>query len=158
KRESLASWLFGVACRVAAKARAKAARRREACRELRHLAAAPGTPDALDEAERAVLCEEIDRLPETFRAAVILCHLNGHTLEEAACQLGCPRGTVASRLARARARLRRRLTKRGVVLSAGGLTAAWSPGASAALVPIGLARSTVQLAGSASATGGTGAA
>ena len=59
----------------------------------------------------------MSRLPERFRAAAVLCYLEGKTVDNAARQLGCPRGTVASRLARARERLHRRVTRRGVGLA-----------------------------------------
>src|SRR5262249_12902181 len=75
-------------------------------------AAAP--PDAPEHADlRRVLDEEIDRLPARQRAAVVLCCLEGKTGEQAARELGCPPGTVSSRLTRARERLRRRLARRG---------------------------------------------
>ena len=63
---------------------------------------------------RAALDAEIDRLPEGFRRAFVLCYMHGQTTAEAAVALGCPRGTVLSRLAAARKRLRRRLTQRGL--------------------------------------------
>src|SRR5437588_536754 len=66
---------------------------------------------------KPVLDAEIDRLPEKYRAAVILCYLEGHSTTEAAALLGCPKGTVLSRLAGARQRLQRRLTRRGLTLS-----------------------------------------
>ena len=56
----------------------------------------------------------MSRLPERLRRPVILCYLGGHTTEDAARELGCPRGTVLSRLAAARKRLAERLTRRGV--------------------------------------------
>ena len=62
------------------------------------------------------LYEELDRLPQPFRAAVVLCDLEGHSYEQAAGLLHCPVGTVQSRLARGRERLRRRLERRGLSL------------------------------------------
>jgi Sigma-70, region 4 len=72
---------------------------------------------------RPVLDEEIDRLPSPFREAFVLCHLQERTNEQAARELGCPVGTLLSRLARARQRLRVRLTRRGITLPAGTLAA-----------------------------------
>src|SRR5690242_11348610 len=70
---------------------------------------------------RPILDEEIDRLPDRYRKPVILCDLEGCSYEEAARHLGCAMGTLKSRLARARERLRGRLIRRGVVPAAGGL-------------------------------------
>jgi len=77
--------------------------------------------------ELAVLDEEIDRLPERCRRAVVLCYLEGLTAAEAGRQLGCPTGTVESRLAAARRRLRDRLTRRGVTLPVGVLAVVSGP-------------------------------
>jgi hypothetical protein len=70
----------------------------------------------------AVVDEEIDRLPNRLRRAVVLCYLEGRTAEQAAVILGCPRGTVLSRLSTARERLRGRLTRRGFALPASGFS------------------------------------
>jgi len=94
---------------------------------------------------RPVLDEEIGRLPERHRVAVVLCYLEGQTNAEAARRLGCPRGTVATLLARARVRLRRRLTSRGLGLPAG-LAALLVSQASGAIVPGVLRDSTVTAA------------
>ncbi|MHB1560695.1 MAG: sigma-70 family RNA polymerase sigma factor [Isosphaeraceae bacterium] len=112
--ESVASWLYGVARRVALRARRDASRRRELeRRRLERLASneptSPPTADPWPE-----LYEELDRLPEPFRAAVVSCDLEGLTYEQAAVLLGCPVGTVQSRLARGRSRLRNRLERRGI--------------------------------------------
>ena len=116
--DSLGGWLYGVACRVAARARVDAARRRavEARAAARVVEAVdPADADDLDRDEFGpIVHEEVRRLPERYRAAVVLCYWEGQTQEQAAAQLGCPLGTVRSRLARARDLLRRRLTRRGV--------------------------------------------
>ena len=83
-----------------------------------------------------ILHDEIDRLPRPFRTAIVLCYFEGLTLDEAARRLRWPAGTLRSRLARAREKLRRGLTRRGVALSAAALAAALSSrSASAAITP-----------------------
>ena len=118
-RGSLAPWLHGVACRMASDARKSAARRRTFERRM----AAMGKPSAVVEEPgevdelAAVIQEEICRLPELHRAAVILCDMQGRTHQEAAHLLRCPVGTIKSRQSRAREQLRRRLARRGFALS-----------------------------------------
>jgi erythromycin esterase len=113
----------------------------------RHNQPAPPEPaappdDAADRADlRAVLDEEIGRLPDRFRTPFVLCYLLGRTNEEAARELGRPVGTVLSRLATARARLRVRLARRGVTASVAALAAA---GSDAAAVPPELAAAAVR--------------
>ena len=116
--ESLGSWLYGVAARVSARARADAARRCAA--EQRAALRVVQVIDSSDESgqDRAefgtIVQEEVRRLPEPYRAVVVLCYWQGLTHEQAAAQLGCPLGTVRSRMARARKLLHRRLTRRGM--------------------------------------------
>ena len=121
--ESLGSWLYGVACRVAARARVEAARRRAAERRGALRVVQAVDPSEGGEPDRAefgpVIQEEVRRLPEKYRAVVVLCYWQGLTQEQAATQLGCPLGTVRSRLARARNLLHRRLTRRGLAPLAG---------------------------------------
>jgi RNA polymerase sigma factor (sigma-70 family) len=112
--EGLTNWLYGVALRVAKKERAKAARRRLIERRAANTRAT-GRGDDLERAElRSVIDEEIARLPERLRVPLILCHLEGLQHEEVARRLGCPLGTVESRLSRARQQLRSRLDRRGL--------------------------------------------
>ena len=110
---SLGRWLHGVARRVASRARAD--RRNRRTREAQAATAPPNDPPP--DAERAELLAAIDdelgRLPEKYRAPLILCHLEGLTYAEAADRLGCPRDTLKGRLARARDLLRSRLARRG---------------------------------------------
>jgi len=113
-RDSLASWLHGVAHRVALKAKAQAATRGLHERQA-------GTSEAVlpDEATwgelRTVLDAELGRLPERLRLPLILCYLEGRTQNEAASQLGWSKSTLIRRLDEARAVLGRRLTRKGVV-------------------------------------------
>jgi RNA polymerase sigma factor (sigma-70 family) len=114
KGEAVGSWLYTVAYRAALQLRG-ASRLPHSCdpHALDRLAApAPGEAGARE--LRAALDEEVRRLPEKYRAAFVLCYLEGLTNEEAAQRLGRPVGTVVSRLARARHWLRRRLTGRGL--------------------------------------------
>ena len=124
--DRLGTWLYGVALRTARKARARLARQRiheqgDVMDTLTE-SAEPTTPPAdhasLDRDQAEALHGEIDRLPETFRSPIVLCYFEGLTLDEAARQLRCPAGTLRSRLARAREKLRDALTRRGVVLAA----------------------------------------
>ena len=124
-RNSLGPWLHRVAIRVAVRARAKAQRRRAAERRAARPEDLPGGDEGLSDLGR-VLDEEIDRLPGRFRAAIVLCDVQGLTHEQAARHLGCPVGTVKSRLARGRERLRHRLTRRGVAPHAGAIAPAFS--------------------------------
>jgi RNA polymerase sigma factor (sigma-70 family) len=110
KRDALGGWLHRVALRVAL-----------AARERHPPAAMPTDRAALDPSaeareELALLDEEVDRLPAKYRGPVILCYFEGKTTAEAATALGIAEGTVYSRLARARERLRNRLVRRGVAL------------------------------------------
>src|SRR5262249_58444713 len=136
------SWLYGTAARIAGRARRDAARRRgrerrgaEAAMSRRRVESesAAGTgPEAWPE-----LYEELGRLPDRFRLPVLLCHLEGLSYDQAARQVGCPVRTVQSRLARARARLRVRLARRGLGPAAAMLAGAWARGAAAGAVPEG---------------------
>lgn len=154
----LGSWLYGVAYRVALRARADAARRRERERQTEVMSPA----DRLDEVElrevRAVLDEELQRLPEKYRAPLVLCCLIGKTNEEAARELGCPPGSMWWRLERARELLRQRLMRRGVELSAAALatllTEQTQAAVSAQLAGAALESASLLLAGQAAVTAG----
>ncbi len=130
----LANWLYGVALRTARCAKVQLNRRRkkeEAGLVRQH---DPGSPALLcsmleptiDREQAEALHSEIARLPASFRKPVVLCYFEGLTLDEAANRLRCPAGTVRSRIARARHKLKRGLTRRGVVLPAAALVAALS--------------------------------
>ena len=116
--DRLGPWLHGVARRVATRSRALSARRDARERSGGEEPAAE-VPDPLERFElRAALDEELSRLPEKYRAPLVLCYLEGLTHDEAAEQLRWPVGTVRSRLAGGRDRLRTRLTRRGLAPSA----------------------------------------
>src|SRR4051794_30995177 len=87
RRDSVGSWLYGVALRVSADARSMAARRRTHERRAAQMSARPAGDDAHDDLA-AVVHEEVGRLPEPFRAAVVVCDLQGQTCEDAARLLG----------------------------------------------------------------------
>jgi RNA polymerase sigma-70 factor (ECF subfamily) len=146
RREKVASWLYVVAVRTAREACTRAARRR--AREGRvgtRIYVEPadeGFPDEL----RTILDEELARLPARHRDPVVLCELEGLSRPEAARRLGIPEGTLSSRLARAKARLRDRLVSRGVSLPAAAVSAILIREARAVTVPLSLLESTVQAA------------
>jgi RNA polymerase sigma factor (sigma-70 family) len=145
RRESVASWLFGVARRVAL--RADAQRKRRAVHERQDDAmvdAIAGSPDHSPEPISEIQ-EEVDRLPERYRAPVVLCYLEGLTQEEAAIRLRLPASTVRVRLMRARSRLRDRLTRRGLA-PAGLALAGLSAGRAEASVPAPLVEETIKAA------------
>ncbi len=145
RRDALGSWLYRVAYRIALKARSRVKTRVAAAEELDCLAAPAGSESADQRELRRIICEEVNRLPADYRAAVVACFFEGKTHEEAAKQLGWPRGTVAGRLARARDLLRRRLLRRGVTLTLSALlTALAARSAQAALT--GLVDSVIQTA------------
>lgn len=144
RRDLLANWLYGVAYRTALKARTAAARRRARERQVAARPAAEPVAEPLWGDFRAVLDEEVQRLPAKYRLPVVLCCLEEKTLTEAARELGWPAGTVSGRLARARELLRTRLTRRGIALSAG--LAGSLLAEPAAAVPTALVNETMTLA------------
>jgi serpin B len=137
-RDSVASWLHGVAYRIALDARASAARRRlHECQGAAMSTTEPGAAGVWSEV-RQVLDEELLRLPDKYRAPLVLCYLEGKTNDEAADLLGCSRGTIAGRLSRARDLLRGRLTRRGLALTSAALAATLTAVAASAAVPAAL--------------------
>jgi RNA polymerase sigma factor (sigma-70 family) len=145
KRDSVGSWLHRVAFRIAQRARSRAARRPGPL---------PGedvpgrtSPDeVLWRDLRPVLEEEVNRLPEKYRRPFVLCYLEGNTNDQAARQLGCPKGTILSRLVRGRERLRARLARRGVALSGSVLAAMLISRAAEAAAPAALVSAAVKAA------------
>jgi RNA polymerase sigma factor (sigma-70 family) len=118
KPASLASWLYGVGFRLAKKMKMHASKRQRREREAPHHVSAQPVDPAQRELQAAVDVE-LQRLPDSQRQPLLLCYLEGLSQEEAAAQLGWPRGTLKRRLERGRAVLRERLTSRGFKLAAG---------------------------------------
>jgi RNA polymerase sigma factor (sigma-70 family) len=114
----LGNWLYGVAYRVGARARKNRLRRDG--RELgdADMSRFTAAEQASDSALTQELCEEVQRLPQRYREPIILCYLEGKSIEQAASELSCPATTVKGRLSLARERLRDRMARRGVTLSA----------------------------------------
>jgi WD40 repeat protein len=94
----------------------------------------------------SLLDEALSRLADKYRVVIVLCDLEGKTRKEAARQLGCPEGTVAGRLARARAMLAKRLAQRGVTMSGGALAAALAEQAASAGAPNSVVEATIRAA------------
>lgn len=112
----LAGWLWTVASRQALRLRGKTARRRRKEKQAAKDRQSEGArePDAAEEQEvREALRQELQRLPEKYRAPLVLCYFEGRTHEEAARSLGMPRGSIAKRIGEALERLRERLRDRG---------------------------------------------
>ena len=146
-RDMVANWLYGVARQTALKARAAVARRQQRERQIAAMPKPAGREPDLGGDRLPLLDEELSRLPDKYRAVLVLCDLEGKTRKEAARQLRVPEGTVAGRLARARALLARRLARRGLAVSGGALAAMLSQQAAAAGLPSVVVSSTIQAAG-----------
>jgi RNA polymerase sigma factor (sigma-70 family) len=147
RQESVASWLYGVAYRLALRGRAEMVRRRS--HESRVSPRPPHDPLAeisVREAQ-AVVDQELAGLPEKYRAPLVLCCLEGVARDEAAQRLGWTLSTLQSRLQEARDRLRRRLGRRGLTLPAALLAAVLTEGAAPAAVPGPVALGTAKAAG-----------
>jgi RNA polymerase sigma factor (sigma-70 family) len=146
----LGTWLYGVARRTAQKAKARRARRKDRADgegDMSSVALAENRAELepMLREQNSVLHQEVDRLPQSLRAPIVLCYLEGLTHDEAAHRLRWPIGTVRCRMARARSLLRSRLTRRGLAYAA--LAAALdSPRAVMAEVPHTLAEQTARSA------------
>jgi RNA polymerase sigma factor (sigma-70 family) len=143
QRQALGGWLSGVAHRLALKALAQTIRRQRV--EHRKRPTAAEGPDVSWREACAILHEELDKLPDTYRLPLILCYLDGKSRDEAAQQLGVKTDVLRGRLERGRDRLRGRLTKRGIALSAG-LLAVVATSVTAGGPPEALLRATLEAA------------
>lgn len=128
---SLGGWLHGVAVRASAQARRGVARRiAHETEAARRNAVSENPPDATS----AWLDEELRQLPARYRDPLVLCHVRGLDVAEAANELGCPANTVKTRLARGREMLKERLVRRGIVAPAVALAVAAPAELSAATI------------------------
>jgi DNA-directed RNA polymerase specialized sigma24 family protein len=143
-RDSLGPWLYRVSYRVAVRARIISGRRKAAERQAAE-AASDRFGGGGSNGPGPALYKEIDQLPDRYRIPVVLCDLEGRTYEEAARHVGCPVGTLKSRLARGRQRLRERLARRGLIPE-GVLGTVLFSDAAPATVPSALAELTAQAA------------
>jgi len=153
--QAVANWLYGVARQTVVRLRATAAKKGRRETQVVNMPE-PTVAEVRDADLQVAVDEELSRLPDHYRGVVVLCDLEGMTRKEAARQLGIPEGSVASRLARARALLAKRLALRGVVFSgtvAAVLSGSESASASPALVASTINAASVLAAGKAAATG-----
>jgi RNA polymerase sigma factor (sigma-70 family) len=150
RQGSVAGWLHRVAYHAAIKVRGQAANRER--HERQALPRRPADPlaEVTGREFLAVLDEELQRLPDDARAALVLCYLQGHTCDDAARQLGCSVRTLKRRLEKGRNGLKARLARRGIALPAALLALGVTQAAKAA-VPEALAAATVKAARDAAA-------
>jgi RNA polymerase sigma factor (sigma-70 family) len=145
-RDQLANWLYGVAHRTALKARAARGRRQARERQVADMPEPQGEQEGLWSKLLPVLDQELSRLPDKYRTAIVLCDLEGKTRKEAAKALRLPEGTVASRLTRGRAMLAARLRRHGLAVSGGTVAAAIAANAEAVCVPVSVVWGTIKAA------------
>jgi len=145
-RRDLGPWLYEVARRVSAHARAAAARRRKHEQQAAAVRAGSVSDGTNSDCEIASLVHEaVGRLPQRFRAAIVLCDLEGLSYREAAGRLGWTLPTVRNRLARGRQRLRTALRRAGLAPESAALATATAPTLPRALA-ITTARAAAQVA------------
>jgi RNA polymerase sigma factor (sigma-70 family) len=150
---SVACFLHGVAYRLALKARTRFARQRmhEGRAEIHKDVRDPLAELTVREAQ-AIIDDELARLPQKYRAPLVLCCLKGQTRDEAARQLGWPTKLIKSRLEQGRDRLRSRLSLRGLTLPAALAATLLGEGSAPAALPAALVRAAVQAACAGTAT------
>jgi RNA polymerase sigma factor (sigma-70 family) len=144
--ELLANWLYGVAHQTALKARATTARRGARERQVTQMPEPAVTEQCLWDDLQSLLDQELSRLPDKYRVALVLCDLEGKTRKEAARQLGVPEGTLAARLARGRRMLALRLARHGLAVSGGSLAMLLAHNSASASVPGAVVGSTMRAA------------
>ncbi len=144
-KEKVGNWLYGVAHQTALKARAMSAKRMGREKQVNEMP----EPKARTESDlwtnlQPLLDQELSRLPDKYRLAIVLCDLEGKTRKETARQLKIPEGTLSTRLTTARTMLAKRLSRHGLALSGGSLAVAISQNAASACVPTSVMSSTIK--------------
>jgi RNA polymerase sigma factor (sigma-70 family) len=147
-REMVGNWLYGVAHRTALKAKAMAAKRQAREKHVSDMPepAAPARPDLWHELQPQ-LDQELSRLPDKYRIAIILCDLEGKVRKQVASQLQIPEGTLSSRLTTARTMLARRLAPHGLTVTGAALAVVLPQQAASAGLPTSVASFTIKVAG-----------
>lgn len=145
-KEMVGNWLYGVAHQTALKARATSGKRRGRERQVMDIPEAPVADQSIMTDLHTVLDEELAALPDIHRVVIVLCDLEGKTRSEVARELDLAEGTVASRLARARGALAKKLTGRGVSLSVGAMAVVVGQSSASACVPPTVLASTIKAA------------
>lgn len=145
-RELIANWLYGVAYHTALKAKAVNMKRRIREKQVTELPEPALAEGSGNDDLKALIDQELNRLPTKYRIPILLCELEGRSRKEAAEIIGCPEGSLSSRLARAKTMLAKRLARHGLAVSGGSLSAALAQNAASACVPPSIAAVTIKTA------------
>lgn len=145
-RAMVGNWLYGVAHQTALKARATTAKRRTREKQMTPMPDPAVAEQELWHDMQSLVDQELARLPDKYRVAIVLCDLEGKTRKDAAWQLGCPEGTLAARLARGRAMLAKRLARHGLTVTSGAMAGVLAQNAASASVPTSVVSSTISAA------------
>ncbi len=144
EKEAVANWLYGVAHQTAVRVRATVAKRQGREQPVKDMAEPAAKETDLGHDLLPLLDQELTLLPDKYRVLIVLCDLEGKTRKEVARRLGCPEGTVAGRLARARTMLANRLRKHGLTMTGAALAVTLSQKMASACVPASLVTSTTK--------------
>ncbi|HLJ95155.1 MAG TPA: RNA polymerase sigma factor [Gemmataceae bacterium] len=145
-RDMVANWLYGVARTTALRANAMAAKKRRREKQVRTMPEPEATPPDCWQDVRPVLDQELSRLPDKYRVAILLCDVEGKSHKEAARRLGWPQGTVSGRLVRGRKMLANRLTRRGLSVPIAALAAGLAQDGASASMSASLVAATIKAA------------
>lgn len=133
-RDMVGNWLHGVAYQTSVRVRACNLLRQNREKQMVTIPEPTIAEQGWDDL-RPLLDEELGRLPARYRSVLVLCDMEGRTRKDAARHLRCPEGSVSTWLARGRALLAQRLTRRGVALGSSTLATLLSEHANACVPP-----------------------